>query len=88
MGNLAVAAAALLTVSTSIAQDWPRWALNPQHTGNVGVAGQPLKTVLASITYDPLVPQELAANQNGLQAHYQVLLSGSGKGSMIASEMV
>ena len=73
--NVAVAAAgALLLGSASDAQNWPQWALNPQHTSSVGVAGQPLNGILTSIVYDPLVPQEMAANQDSLLAHYQVPL--------------
>ena len=53
---------------------WPQWALNPQHTGQVTVAGQPLNNILTSVVYDPLVPDEMAANQNNLLAHYQVPL--------------
>jgi hypothetical protein len=56
------------------AQSWPQWALNPQHTGQINVAGQPLNRELANIVYDPLVPQEMAANQNALLAHYQAPL--------------
>jgi hypothetical protein len=57
---------------------WPQWALNPQHTGQVGVAGQPLNNILTSLVYDPVVPQEKAANQGNLLAHYQVpLIDGS-----------
>jgi hypothetical protein len=57
---------------------WPQWALNPQHTSQIGVAGQPLNRMLAAIIYDPLVPQEKAANQGNLLAHYQVpLIDGS-----------
>jgi hypothetical protein len=56
------------------AQSWPQWALNPQHTGQVGVAGQPLNSQLANIVYDPLVPAEMAANFGELLAHYQVPL--------------
>lgn len=57
---------------------WPQWALNSQHTGQVGVAGQPLNEIFTSIAYDPLVPAEMAANQNSLLAHYQVpLIDGS-----------
>src|SRR5512133_2513278 len=73
ISHLAVAGA-LLFVSGAHAQSWPQWALNAQHTGNVSVAGQPLNRILSSITYDPLVPQEMAANQNELLAHYQVPL--------------
>jgi hypothetical protein len=53
---------------------WPQWALNPQHTGQVDLAGQSMNNILTSIVYDPLVPAELAANQGSLLAHYQVPL--------------
>ncbi len=57
---------------------WPQWALDPQHTSQVNVAAQPLNLQLADIVYDPLVPDEMAANQNNLLAHYQVpLIDGS-----------
>ena len=66
---------ALLLASAAHAQTWwPQWALNPQHGGQVSVAGQPLNNILTSIVYDPLVPAEMAANQNNLLAHYQVPL--------------
>src|SRR5215470_9694149 len=69
---------ALLFASTTRAQNWPQWALNPQHTSNVTVPGQPLNRILKSIVFDPLVQQEMAANQNDLLAHYQVpLIDGS-----------
>jgi outer membrane protein assembly factor BamB len=56
------------------AQFWPQWALNPQHTGHVSIAGQHLNRILTSTVYDPLVPDEMAANANDLLAHYQVPL--------------
>jgi len=67
-------AVTLLSVSAACAQNWPQWALNPQHTSQAVVAAQPLNAILASIVYDPLTSAELAANQNSLQAHYQVPL--------------
>jgi hypothetical protein len=73
-----VASGVLLAVSVVQAQFWPQWALNPQHTGQVIVAGQPLNQILASVVYDPLVADEMAANGGELQAHYQVpLIDGS-----------
>jgi hypothetical protein len=71
--------ATMLAVFSGLAeaQFWPQWGLNPQHTGQVGVAGQPLNRELANIVYDPLVPQEMAANANNLLAHYQVPLIDS-----------
>jgi hypothetical protein len=56
------------------AQFWPQWALDPQHTGQVNVVGQPLNRELADIVYDSLVPQEMAASGNELVTHYQVPL--------------
>jgi hypothetical protein len=53
---------------------WPQWAQNPQHTGFLNVAGQPLNFNLANIVYDPLVPQEMAATGGDLSVHYQTPL--------------
>jgi len=64
----------VVSVVPAMAQDWPQWALNPQHTSQVTVAGQPLTRELADIVYDPLVPQETAANFGVLGVHYQVPL--------------
>jgi hypothetical protein len=55
---------------------WPQWALNPQHTGQISIAGQPLNNILANTVYDPLVPAEMAATGE-LLAHYQVPLIDS-----------
>jgi hypothetical protein len=63
-----------LAAGVANAQFWPQWALNPQHTGQVGVAGQTMNRELADIVYDPLVASEQAANQGELLAHYQVPL--------------
>src|SRR5262249_24769964 len=68
LGLLAV----MLFPVTALAQFWPQWALNAQHTGQVNVAGQSLNTILDTVVYDPLVPAEMAANGNELTAHYQV----------------
>jgi hypothetical protein len=59
------------------AQSWPQWALNPQHTSQISVAGQALNRELANIVYDPLVPAEMTANGGDLLAHYQVPLIDS-----------
>jgi len=70
----AVVTGVLLFAGAAQAQSWPQWALNPQHTSQINVAGQPLNNILTSVVYDPLVPDEMAANQNNLLAHYQVPL--------------
>src|SRR5713226_4969693 len=71
---LLTAGCVLLVVGVVQAQFWPQWALNPQHAGQVSVAGQPLNNILTSIVYDPLVPAEMAANADNSLAHYQVPL--------------
>lgn len=53
---------------------WPQWAHDPQHRGFLNVAGQGLDAILANIVYDPLVPDETAANDGDLLVHYQVPL--------------
>lgn len=53
---------------------WPQWAQNPQHTGFLNVAGQPLNRNLVDVVYDPLVPDERAATGGDLLVHYQTPL--------------
>jgi hypothetical protein len=63
--------------TTALAQSgasWPQWAQNPQHTGFLNVPGQNLNRNIANIVYDPLVPQETAANGGDLLVHYQTPL--------------
>jgi hypothetical protein len=72
--SLQAAGLLFLAAATCHAQFWPQWALNPQHTSSVGVAGQPLNRELADIIYDPLTSSEMAANFGALLAHYQVPL--------------
>lgn len=53
---------------------WPQWGQNPQHTGQAVAAGQSLNRILADFVSDPFVPQEQAANDGDLLAHYQAPL--------------
>jgi hypothetical protein len=58
---------------------WSQWGANPQHSGMVGVLGQPLNTKIADIIYDPFVNQEKTENQDlygeaVLTAHYESTL--------------
>ena len=64
---------ALLTAVPALAQ-WPQFALDPQHRGNVAVKGQPLLRVLADVTYDPFVDFEQASTGGDLDVHYQTPL--------------
>jgi hypothetical protein len=68
---LCVVAFSVASLGVVQAQFWPQWALNPQHTGQVNVSGQPLNQIFTSIVYDPLVPAEMAANANDLLAHFR-----------------
>ena len=66
-------------VTTAVGQDWPQWGRDPQHTGQINVAGQNLNQNIADVIYDPTVPDELSvANQifgeSDLLVHYQVPL--------------
>jgi hypothetical protein len=72
--SVAIAIIAAAVPIAALAQFWPQWALNAQHTGQVSVAGQSMNTLLASVVYDPLVPDEMAATGGELLAHYQVPL--------------
>jgi hypothetical protein len=58
---LAVLTTICLAPIVVLAQFWPQWALDAQHTGHVGVAGQTMNRIVANIVYDPLVPAEMAA---------------------------
>jgi hypothetical protein len=67
------------SMAIAFGQAWPQWALNPQHTGEVNVAGQNLNQNLVNLIYDPLVPDEMAAatqvfGEADLLVHYQVPL--------------
>ena len=53
---------------------WSQWGRNPQHTGMVNIAGQPLNKKIADIVYDPFVVQEQAESGGELLAHYQSTL--------------
>ncbi|WP_224361288.1 hypothetical protein [Hyalangium versicolor] len=53
---------------------WPQWGHDAQHRGMTPVKGQDLDRVLADITYDPFVEQEMAEQNGILLAHYQVPL--------------
>src|SRR6476620_11421469 len=63
-----------LGMAAALADGWPQWMQNPQHTGFLNVVGQNLNQILANIVYDPLVPDEQAKNDGDLLAHYQVPL--------------
>src|ERR1041385_6790467 len=73
-----------LTAPLAMAQEWPQWALNAQHTSKVSTVGQNLNQNIVNIVYDPLVPQEMAESaklfppEADLLAHFQApLLDGN-----------
>src|SRR5215471_14687579 len=83
LSGAAIAAVTVVTGFVLLADDnsgnsnWPQWGQNPQHQGFVNAQGQAIKSQLADIVYDPLVPDEQAFTGGELLAHYQVpLLDG------------
>src|SRR6476620_12630841 len=66
-------------LTTALGQDWPQWGLDPQHTGQINVAGQNLNQHIADVIYDSTVPDELQVTSQlfgeaDLLVHYQVPL--------------
>src|SRR5215467_2817001 len=59
----------------ALAQNWPQWGQNPQHSGFITVLGQSPSQKLASQLYDPFVAREQAENFGELLAHYQAPLT-------------
>src|SRR5713226_10461850 len=64
---------AFLTTSL-LADGWPQFAHDAQHSGNVPIKAQPLLRVEADIVYDPFVSQEQVDWNGELLAHYSVPL--------------
>src|SRR5215831_2842751 len=76
-GHVSVVLSLFLVAGVAVAHEqlqWPQWALNPQHTGQVDVRGQNLDRNLVNIVYDQLVADEMAQNGGELLAHYQAPL--------------
>ncbi len=75
--SIVVTVASVVTASiTSLAGSvpaWPQWGQNPQHSGTAVAAGQDLNRILADLTFDPFVPQEIKAPCN-FCTHYQAPL--------------
>src|SRR3974390_118566 len=65
----------LCTSAILLAEGWPQWGQNPQHSGSIAVVGQNPSQKLASMVYDPFVAQEQAENGGELLAHYQAPLT-------------
>jgi hypothetical protein len=70
-----VALASLTLYAQSLS--WTQWSKDPQHTGQINVAGQGLNSVLADLVYDPFVDIEKnPSNGDGdLLVHYQTPLT-------------
>jgi len=74
---LLVAAALIVLPASLMAQDWPQWGLNPQHSLMLSsTVAQPLSKNEANIIYDFNVAAEQADpnNTGDLLVHYQVPL--------------
>lgn len=71
-----VAVAGLLICGPAMAQWWPQWGRDAQHSSAVPVTGQSADRILADIIYDPHVEAERTdpLSAPGLSVHYQVPL--------------
>jgi hypothetical protein len=62
----------LLAFNTAaVAAGWSQWGAGPTHESSSTALGQPLEYTLSDIIYDPLAPQEQAADGDDLLVHYQ-----------------
>ncbi len=70
--------AGILSAAVADAQTpvWSQWGQNPQHTGNIPVAGQSPQSKLSDSVFDPFVAQEVAES-GALLMHYQAPLVNS-----------
>jgi hypothetical protein len=59
----------------TVAQGWPQWGQNPQHSGAVPIIGQNPSSILARMVYDPFVTEQQGENFGELLAHYQAPLT-------------
>jgi hypothetical protein len=69
--------AASLVLLTGFSEEqafWSQWGRNPQHTGSVNLAAQPLNHKLTDILYDEFVEKEKAEIGGELVGHYQATL--------------
>ena len=57
-----------------IAQTWPQWGQNPQHSGATAALGQFPNIIVSDNVYDPFVPAEQAELGGDLVVHYQAAL--------------
>jgi hypothetical protein len=71
----ALAASVTLQLSAQSSLSWTQWSKDPQHTGNINVAGQSFNNVFADIVYDPFAAAEQAASDDDLLVHYQTPLT-------------
>ncbi len=76
---LLILAVALLTGFQQVNAFWPQWAHDPQHTGEVEIAGQQINEKLADIVYDPFTLDEKNENiplfgEQVLSAHFMATL--------------
>src|SRR6516164_9361518 len=70
-----IAPCVFLSSFAALAQGWPQWGQNPQHSGFISILGQSPNRKLASQVYDPFVAKEQAENSGELLAHYQAPLT-------------
>lgn len=71
----ATVALSAITVAAQGESAWGQWGQNPQHTGNVSVAGQAPQAKLADQVFDPFVSLETSESRGSLLMHYQAVLA-------------
>src|SRR2546425_7603317 len=78
--SIVVTVASVVSASiTSLAGSlpaWPQWGQNPQHSDTAVAAGQDLNRILAGLTFDPFVPQEIKAPRNFFTPYQAPLIDG------------
>ncbi|HEU5433402.1 MAG TPA: hypothetical protein VFU81_17185, partial [Thermomicrobiales bacterium] len=78
MKRLGLAAALLCAAcgssSSNPCSGWMQWSQGASHSGDVCVAGQAPKTLLAKVQVDPFAATETFFSQGDILVHYQVPL--------------
>lgn len=66
-----------VAVAASATAQWSQFGGDQRHTSSTTMTAQPLVRVLADVTHDPLVPEEIQAGSGDLFVHYAApLLDG------------
>ena len=78
LGQLRLFLACVLLAPYSVAQTWPQWGRNAEHTGFASAKGQAPDRILGSFLYDPLADQISRDAGGELLVHYMTPLVDDG----------